>query len=370
MSRPRGGAARRALVTVSGVVPDDLDAGVAEGRRPRPDYVELARAFDADVIDHPEARRRTGRLGRLLERALGANAVLAWACFRARHDHELILTDGEQVGLPLAALLRLGGRRRARHAMIVHVLSVPKKVLPYRLLGLGRGIDAMAVYATAQRRFATEALGFPAERVVLTPFAVDTRFFRPVPLAPGAPPMICAVGLELRDYPTLIEAVRGLDVELVIAAASPWSKRADTASGEVLPPNVTVRRFDFAALRQLYAEARFVVIPLQPVAFQAGITSILEAMAMGRAVVCSRTEGQTDAVVEGGNGRYVPPGDPAALRRVIAELLDDPAAADRLGAAGRRWVEQDAEVATYATRLAAGIAGALDGRPPRAPATT
>ena len=47
--------------------------------------------------------------------------------------------------------------------------------------------------------------------------------------------MICTAGLEFRDYPTLIEAVRGLDARVVIAAASPWSKRAD-ATAERRPP--------------------------------------------------------------------------------------------------------------------------------------
>jgi glycosyltransferase involved in cell wall biosynthesis len=107
--------------------------------------------------------------------------------------------------------------------------------------------------------------------------------------------------------------------------------------------------FDF---RDMYAASAFVVMPLVEVDFQAGITTILEAMAMGRAVICSRVAGQTDTVAEGETGRYVAPGDPAALRRAIVELLDDEVDADRMGANARRWAVANADIVGYADRLA------------------
>jgi glycosyltransferase involved in cell wall biosynthesis len=120
-----------------------------------------------------------------------------------------------------------------------------------------------------------------------------------------------------------------------------------------IPPNVEVRAFNQYDLRQLYADCAFVVVPLQETDFQAGITTILEAMAMERAVVCSRTSGQTDTIVDGETGRYVPPGDPVALRQAIERLLADPDEAHRLGAAGRRWAVEHADIGRYADRLAA-----------------
>ena len=40
-----------------------------------------------------------------------------------------------------------------------------------------RRVDKLIVYASAQRRFAIEELGVAPDRVVLTPFMVDTQFF-------------------------------------------------------------------------------------------------------------------------------------------------------------------------------------------------
>ena len=72
---------------------------------------------------------------------------------------------------------------------------------------------------------------------------------------------------------------------------------------------------------------------------------------MERAVICSRTPGQTDVVVDGETGIYVPPGDPQALRNAIDYLLEHPAEAERMGRAGRRRVEQLMSLDCYVERL-------------------
>jgi hypothetical protein len=343
----------RVLLTVSGVIPDDLEDQIAHGRRPRADYVELARAMDATLLDVVSARDRSGMLGKLLERLGGSGLLLAWVCFREGRRYDTIVTDGEQVGLWLALIWAVTTRRRpCRHVMIAHILSVPKKVALFRAFRLGRHIDRIIVYSSWQRRFIERDLCFPPDRIELTSFMVDTRFFAPAPRRMGVRPMICTAGLERRDYPTLIEAVRGMDVDVIIGAASPWSRRADTTRGEQLPDNVEVCALDFADLRTLYARASFVVVPLYDVEFQAGVTTILEAMAMGRAVVCTRTRGQTDVVVSGHTGCYVPPADVAALRSAITSLLDDPEEADRLGRAARAYVVEHCDIDVYARHLA------------------
>jgi glycosyltransferase involved in cell wall biosynthesis len=335
------------------VIPPDIDASIADGRRPRADYLELAKVFDAFVLDRSTTQRELGRMGVLLQRLAGPNGAMALACFRRRKRHRTVFTDGEQVGLLYAALCWLT-RRRPKHVMIGHRLSARKKVVFHRVLRLHRRVDAVVVYASEQRRIAIELLGYPPDRVILHPFMVDTDFWRPekVVTPPRARPLICAVGQELRDYPTLLEAVRDLDADVVVAAASPWSKRADTTAGVEIPPNVTVRAFDQFDLRQLYADASLVVVPLEETDFQAGITTILEAMSMSRAIVCTNTTGQSDTIIEGETGRYVRPGDPSALRATIESLLADEGEAWRLGRAAQKWVREHADIETYAAELA------------------
>jgi glycosyltransferase involved in cell wall biosynthesis len=343
---------RSVLLTVSGSIPADLDEAVAAGLRPRTDYQVMGERMQADVVDVDQAVSEHGRLGRLLRRAGGPGVLLGWHAFRRRRHYDVVFTDGEHVGIPFALLARCFGRGGARHVMIAHLLSAPKKATLVRWTGIAPRIDRYVVYCSRQAEFIRDGLGVSAERVVLTPFMVDTDFFAPAASAVPRRRMICSAGLERRDYPTLLEAVDGLDVDVMITASSFWSRRTDRSTQRPLPSNVTVQQLSMHDFRDMYAASAFVVMPLVPVDFQAGITTILEAMAMGRAVICSRVAGQTDTVVEGETGRYVAPGDPVALRRAIVELLGDQVETDRMGANARRWAVANADVVGYADRLA------------------
>lgn len=340
------------LLTVSGKIARDAPPQIERGERPRIDYYELAQALNADLIDYAAARQSGGPFQRMLERIGGPNLVLAWACFQQRKDYKLIFTDGEQVGIPLALFLALSGTR-PRHMMVTHTLSTPKKTPFFDLLKVQRWIDKLLIYSSWQAEFIQKRWKLPADQLILTPFMVDTQFFNPERVTPNPTlrPLIGTAGKEARDYPTLLKAVEGLDVDVRIAAGSLWSKRADSTRNQVIPPNVRVNRYSYHALRQIYADCRFVVVPLENVDFQAGITTILEAMAMGKAVICSRTRGQSDAVVEGETGLYVTQGDPAALRQAIEYLLAHPAETERMGAAGRRRIEQAMSLEHYTARL-------------------
>lgn len=355
---------KRLVLTVSGMMAADIGEQIASGRRPRADYLELARSFNADILDYAAARTIAGRTGALLEKLGGPNLVLAYACWKIRKDCQAIVTDGEQVGLPLAALLKFTPGARPRHLMVVHVISEPKKTVFLDWLGVQSAIDRFITYSRWQQRFIVERWKLNQDRVLWTPFMVDHEFFSPGRVTPvsSARPQICAVGLERRDYETLLRAVENLDVHVVIAAASPWAKHAEGVATPNIPGNVTVRKFTQYELRQLYADSSFMVMPLQNVKFQAGITAILECMAMGKAVICSRVPGQTDVVAEGENGRYVPPGDPVALRAEISRLLSRPEEAAKLGANGRKLVESQMNLDLYAKRLRGYLDEAVNNR--------
>jgi glycosyltransferase involved in cell wall biosynthesis len=353
---------KRVVLTVSGVIAADIREQIASGKRPRADYLELARSFNADLLDYAAARTIAGRTGAVLEKLGGPNLVLAYACWKVRKSCQAIVTDGEQVGLPLAALLKFTPGTRPRHLMIVHVISEPKKTVFLDWLGVQSAIDRFITYSRWQRRFIEDRWKLSSNRVLWTPFMVDQEFFAPnrVTPNPSARPQVCAVGLERRDYETLLRAVEDLDVHVVIAAASPWSKRTEGVATRTIPSNVTVRKFTQYELRQLYADSCFMVMPLENVKFQAGVTAILECLAMGKAVICSRVPGQTDVVVEDENGRYVPPGDPSTLSSEIRQLLSRPEEAVRLGANGRELVECQMNLDLYVERLTGFLREAIE----------
>lgn len=342
---------------------------------PRKDYAVLAKALKANTVDRSWVDRSV--VGRLLARLFGASTALAWLAFRRRGEHDAIVTDGEHIGIPLAVLLKLAGATTP-HVTIGHRITAAKKRPFFRWLRVHTHITRMALHSTRQYQLAASELRIPPDRLALVPYQVDVEFWRPQPLSEER--LVCSAGLEWRDYSTLFRAVDGLDAQVVIGASSHWSRRPNTAAASIPPANVEVASFDYRALRELYARAAVVVVPLEDIDFQAGVTTILEAMAMGKAVVVTHSQGQTDViedrrrVTRGAkplprpisllrtmanqagvpiepNGIYVPPGDPVALRRAILYLLDHPAERLRLGAAGRRAVEQFMTVDQFAERL-------------------
>src|SRR5437868_8268095 len=171
----------------------------------------------------------------------------------------------------------------------------------------------MLVYSSTEQRLATERLGLSSEKVERIYYHADEQFFRPG-LATIEPDLLCAAGQLLRDYDCLVDAVRDMPVRVQIAAGSPWIDKRLEPTRE-LPPNVTWGKLGRHALRDLYSRAALAVVPIKQNHYQTGIATILEMMAMGKCVIASKTHGQTDTIVDGVTGIYVPPGDPQALKQ-------------------------------------------------------
>jgi len=325
----------------------ELARSAEAGIRPRTDYVELARTLDADVADMEYLEREAAPVVRELVRRGAVVPGQVLEGFLRRHRYRHIVARADRIGLPLAALCKLA-RARADLVLISVWLSRRKKALFLRPLGAHSHLKAIVNYGSVQMHYAHERLGVPGEKLHHVPQPVDERFWRPVAEETG--PVVAAAGSEARDYRTLIEAVRELDVRVDVAVGTTVFQSGDVAQDLApsvrplaeagLPRNVELhQQLDHRALRRLYARSRAVVVPLHDVLFDAGVTSIAEAMAMGKPVVVTRSRGQVDLVREGETGLYVPPGDPRALRAAIEHLVGDPREAERMGRAGRAFAE-------------------------------
>ncbi len=152
-----------------------------------------------------------------------------------------------------------------------------------------------------------------------------------------------------RDYATLLTAVAKLAIPTRIKTSIPLAldaarHRHVEIIRDRLPP------VDF---RSLYANARFVVLPLLADTRNAsGVNTLLEAAAMGKAAIVGDSDGIRDYVVPGETCLVVPAGDSAALRAAIERLSSEPETCLRLGRNARRFVEQKYGIAPSARRFA------------------
>ncbi len=283
--------------------------------------------------------RRVPLIRRLVYKCLPAVVAQVMEAFFIRTQYDIVITWAERLGLPYALLLHLPGKR-VPHITLSSWISKRKKSLFFKIVR--HRIDRILIWSSVQHDYAVNVLGIPPAKIAFIRKGQDLQFWRPLDTIPD---MICAAGSEMRDYPTLIEAMRGLDIRCHIAAGMDRGILPDTvrviSTVQSLPPNVTVGRKSLPDLRDLYARSRFVVVPLLPSDTDNGLTVILESMAMGKAVICSRTKGQVDVIEEGKTGIFVPQGDATSLRNAILYLWNHPEIADAMGREARKSAEEN-----------------------------
>ncbi len=346
----------------------DLDR-LRRGVSPRRDYEMLATQLGAEIHDGGSLGRSA--VGRMLRLFLGRGAAQAFSSLPEVRKSDIIFSDNEYTGLVMSLMLRLL-KPSARHVVLAHHLTPRKKRWLARIAR--GGIDRLILHSQKQAEVAVSILGFQSRQIAVLPYQVDTDFWRQSSESPETK-VVSTAGLECRDYETLLSAIVGLPVEMVIAAASNWSSKRNTLRGRTFASNVSVKSFDYVGLRALYNQSKFVVVPLIDIDFQAGITTVLEGMSMSKAVILTKTRGQQSVVVgplwrdgmttwpaEGppvreSSGIYVAPGDAAAWRAAIVYLLANSEIADALGTNARRSVETELTVEQFGNRFAKAILG-------------
>lgn len=286
---------------------------------------------------------------------------------RLEAEYDAIVTWGEKLSLAMLMKQQLASIRKP-HIAMMYQFEKPNIRVPLNLLK--KNLHSVITWSSVQRRALIERIRFPPERVYLIRHYVDQVFYSPRPIEED---MICAVGAEMRDYATLLEAIRGVSLRCHIATDHvriPGRFRLLNHSrvpigniGARADSNITRGRMSLTELRNLYARSRFVVVPLLPSDTDNGVTVILEAMAMGKAVICSRTRGQVDVIQEGVTGLYVPIGDAVALRTAILSLWNEPLRAQQMGRNARALVEKHHTLEKFTSTARSAAEASLDGRP-------
>jgi glycosyltransferase involved in cell wall biosynthesis len=216
------------------------------------------------------------------------------------------------------------------------VRRVATELYKHALAGGGR----VFVYNDADERdiINTRMISDPFRIVRVDGSGVDLEAFSAAPLPPG-PPVFILIARLLRE--------KGL-IEFAEAARI-LTKRGVEARFQVLgPPDpgplgisvVEINSWpaieylgETSDVRSYLGNASVFVLPSY---YREGIPrSILEAMAMGRAIVTADTPGCAATVVHGENGFIVPPRDAVALADALEKFIAEPSLTRKMGARSR-----------------------------------
>lgn len=241
-----------------------------------------------------------------------------------------------------AGYLASAPSRRARF-----LARVVRLLWPWLLLGRNRRV----IVQNEEDRDALAALKPDAAgQITLIPGSgVDLAHFQPAP-EPPAPPVVAAyVGrmIGLKGVAVLVEAQqrlqrRGVDLRLVLAGAP------DAENPTAIAPATLARWAALPGVRWLgHQEDIRAVWAAAHIAALASLggeglpKSLLEAAAMGRAIVATDVPGIREIAQSGVNALLVPPDDAEALAAALERLAGDTVLRRRFGAASRRLVETD-----------------------------
>ncbi len=228
-------------------------------------------------------------------------------------------------------------------------------------LETGVALEADAVFVITEalgREMA--ARGVAEERIVVVPNGVHTQDFQPrdrdraleAELGVQNKSVIGYVGgmVDYEGLDILLEAVAGLkqtrdDVHLLVVGDGAneraiHEKARQLRLGDMVTFTGRVPHDQVARYLSLVDVAPFPRLPL-PVCELISPIKPFESMAMEKAVVVSDVAALTEFVEDEVTGRVFRKGDPADLRRVLEQLIEDPDRRRELGRAAREWVVRE-----------------------------
>jgi glycosyltransferase involved in cell wall biosynthesis len=216
---------------------------------------------------------------------------------------------------------------------------------------VSRLVDRVIAVSEAARAFLITSKGYEARKIVVVPNGRDLSVF-----CPGAggqavrkelgidrtTPLVGVVGRleEQKGHVYLLEGWSAVlaefpDARLLVVGEGTLRSMLERRVKELgIAHSVLFAGFRADVPRVLDA---LDVLAL-PSLYEGMPLTAIEGSAMAKPIVATAVDGTPEVIREGRTGRLVPPREPAALARALRALLADPAAAQRMGCAGRDFV--------------------------------
>jgi glycosyltransferase involved in cell wall biosynthesis len=224
------------------------------------------------------------------------------------------------------------------------------------------GHDRLVCLTQIMKDRLEERFTVPEIKLEVIPWGVDLPFYQAAYDASrrsrGAYEYILAAGKLMRDNDTLATAFLEINYPVFMACGP---QCAPTIPG--LPPHIRFRS-TLVSIKELlsdYQRAYAVAIPVKIIKGSPpnsdGLTSLLEAMAMGKAVVMTRNRFVGLDIEKEGIGLWVEPGDVEGWRQAISYLLAHPRETMEMGERAHLLCEEKLNLEMFSSQLAGMLQG-------------
>lgn len=260
---------------------------------------------------------------------------IAKLLFREVRNDQYIMTF--EAGIPsfiVSLIQTLSFRRTPKHVILQFIMREKKDTWPSRLkyLFMKACFSSVHMAVCSSRRevaYYGKVFGWNSGKARFAVFHTDPKLLDQPSGAEGE--FIFSGGRTYRDYDTLLKAVDGTSIPTVIVSSGTFQPRMG------LPSNVTlIRELPLADFNRMLGRCRVFILPLEEKDISTGQSVLLQAMALGKAVVATKTSGTVDYIEDGVDGLLVPPRDSGTLRNAIVGLMGNGEMIARLGANAKK----------------------------------
>ena len=240
----------------------------------------------------------------------------AMLAIKIASKYDIVLSHGAQSGLVYALLSRFLKKEHKPLHVIIDIGAMNggrnNKIETFLIRVALKSHPAIIYHASVQENFYQTVFKGLIRQSRFIPFGVNTAEFYPLNLSTEG--YVLSFGYAKRDYTTLLNAWQEIKTttRLYIVGDDTIVSRDNIISF----PKVSVD-----VLKQYIARCLFVVIPLPVYNYAYGQMSFLQAMAMGKPVIVTRTPSSVDYLQNAQGAFLVDPFDKSAMKHQIEYLL-------------------------------------------------
>ena len=258
------------------------------------------------------------------------------------NKYDLVLSHGMQSGIVLCLFRKLFGKGKYKHIVfdIGAFNSAKEEGKALKLMQFAsKTLDGVIYHTAMQKEYYEKCHPWLLKKSRYISFGTDGEFFKgsdskKTYSKKTGKPYILSIGYNKRDWDTLIKAYETLDTEVELHLLGNDSWKSDNPKIKILPP-VSV-----TDMKQMIEGSLFGVLPLKWFNYSYGQMTLMQQMALGKAVIVSEVPSVKDYVQDGRDALLYPPEDAEVLAEKMKLLLEDDCLRKKLGKEATKTIKE------------------------------
>ena len=253
-------------------------------------------------------------------------------------NYDLVISHGAQSGIFLSFIRKLFKLKYPPHIVFdigsFNSAKETGKVLKFMQYA-SKSINALIYHTSTQRQYYDKFYPWLVKNSIFIPFGTDIDYFNDFNHVNSQNKFILCVGYAKRDWDTLIKAFLSIDQDKVSLKIIGKNDLVIDDSRIILVPFIPIKNLIDEIKKSL-----FIVLPLKEYNYSYGQMTLLQSMALGKAVIVSKVSSMIDYVDDGENAIFYESGNLKQLRQGIKLLLGNYDLINTIGTNARNSVIQ------------------------------